>query len=86
MPVAEEPSPKFHLYATMLPSGSVEAEASKLTGSGGGPLGGVAVAFAVGGRLAAGLDAVTTMGVLTALSIPLLSVTVKVAVYTPAVV
>ena len=49
-PDATAESPKSHSYATIDPSGSPDAEASKSTSSGAGPCCGVAVKDAVGGR------------------------------------
>lgn len=71
------PSPKFQLYEAMVPSLSVEPEASKLTVSGAVPVRGVALATAVGALLAVADAAVTTTGVLALLVRPLLSFTVR---------
>lgn len=70
----------------MVPSLSVEAEPLKVTANGVMPLMGVAVTVAVGGLFTRTTGAVITTGVSVALVWPLLSVTVRVVLYVPAMV
>ena len=66
-----------------MPSLSVEPDASKVTLKGAVPVTGVALILAVGALLLL-VAAVTTIGVVVEPVRPLLSVTVRVAVYVPA--